>query len=412
MTPLRTLLLLLAACNGVAPSNKPACAGHGDFGYPLAVHEGCLVAASGAPVWLQGEAAWSLIVRLDDAELDRYLADRKSRGFNALLVNLLEHKFADAPPKDRAGNAPFVDKPFGTPNEAYFAHVDHVLERAKDFTILLAPAYLGHNGGDEGWYAEVVAAGGKAMNAYGKYLAERYRNTPNIIWVEGGDAPPMAAVVEIEALVDGLGTDHLHTAHSARGASALDDYDKPWLSINTTYSDCRRVAMNVEADARRPRVMPSFFIEGTYEGEGAPLSCTIAQAYRSLLSGAQGHVFGNKPMWLFDKGWPSALDSEGARAMQHLAELRRTYDLTGLQADLQHRIVGAYPHSVAAASNAHAVVAFVEQPSVIQIVALPWMATARWFDPATGETRVLGDYPAGESIGLNVQPGVLLVTVK
>ena len=407
MSPLRSLLVLLVACNGAAPSNKPACAGSGAPTFPLAVHDGCLVGANGQPAWLQGEAAWSMIVRLTDDELDRYLADRKARGFNTLLVNLLEHKFANEPPKDRAGNTPFVDKPFGTPNEAYFAHVDHVLERARDFTILLAPAYLGHDGGDEGWYVEITRAGPDAMRAYGKYLAARYKDVPNLVWVEGGDAPPMAAGPEIEALVDGLGTSHLHTAHSARGASALDDYDRPWLSINTTYSDCRRLAMNLDADTHRARVMPSFFIEGTYENEGAPLGCTIAQAYRAMLSGAAGHVFGNAPIWLFDKGWPAALDSEGSRAMQHLAELRAKYDLSGL-VPLN---VAAFPR-IAAAANAHAVIALVEKPTVLRF-SVPWLATARWFDPATGEARVIRDYAANEMIDLeNDRLAILLVTAK
>ena len=29
-------------------------------------------------------------------------------------------------------------------------------------------------------------------------------------------------------------------------------------------------------------------------------------------------MFGNKPIWSFDAGWPAALDSPGSRAMQHL----------------------------------------------------------------------------------------------
>src|SRR5258705_12645065 len=79
----------------------PDCAGSarsGPLQFPIKRAGACLVDAGGAPVWLHGEAAWSLLVRLDDAELDRYLAHRRARGVNALVVNLIEHKFADRAP--------------------------------------------------------------------------------------------------------------------------------------------------------------------------------------------------------------------------------------------------------------------------------------------------------------------------
>jgi hypothetical protein len=40
------------------------------------------------PVFITGEAAWSLIAQPSDSDVDTYLSDRASRGFNAIIVNL------------------------------------------------------------------------------------------------------------------------------------------------------------------------------------------------------------------------------------------------------------------------------------------------------------------------------------
>ena len=83
-----------------------------------------LVDQNGKPFFVSGEAAWSLIAQptLDDARA--YLNDRQAKGVDLLLVNLIEHKFADAAPADAAGDKPFGAKPFTGFNEAYFAHAD------------------------------------------------------------------------------------------------------------------------------------------------------------------------------------------------------------------------------------------------------------------------------------------------
>jgi len=386
---------LALSCGARGGATVPDCTSPGRVGalqFPLRRAGACLVDAGGAAVWLQGEAAWSLLVRLDDAEVDRYLADRRARGVNALVVNLIEHKFADHAPRNRAGDAPFTAPgDFATPSEPYFAHVDRVLSRAAaaGMVVLLAPAYLGDKGGDEGWYVEVRRNGPDKLRGYGRFLGARYKATPNLIWLEGGDTPPMAAGDEVDALVAGIreaDTVHLHAAHSARYRSALDDYDRPWLDLNTTYSDCEGHGRVLRRDATRRRSIPTLFVEGTYEGEKAELSCTISQAYRTLLAGATGHMFGNRPIWLFDPGWPAALDSPGSRAMQHLARLVATRGLYGLTPDFEGAIVSG--DGVAAArSRTGTTLAFVEAGPTKLRVAPRAGATSRrasWFDPATG----------------------------
>ncbi len=163
--------------------------------FPLHVDAGkrYLVDAQGNPFLLRGDAPWSLIVQLTNAEAEQYLEDRRQKGFNTVLVNLIEHQFSANPPKNVYGDAPFLTPgDFSTPNEAYFAHAAYVINLAaqKGMLVLLTPAYMGAGGGSEGWYQEMVANGTTKLSNYGTYLANRFRAYDNIVWVEGGDYNP------------------------------------------------------------------------------------------------------------------------------------------------------------------------------------------------------------------------------
>src|SRR5580765_888031 len=85
-----------------------------------------LVTQQGNPYLVQGDAAWSLISGLTNEEAERYLEDRKRKGFNSIIVNLIEHK--DRGPVNRFGEGPFTSHAdFTTPNEKYFEHADWVI---------------------------------------------------------------------------------------------------------------------------------------------------------------------------------------------------------------------------------------------------------------------------------------------
>ncbi len=160
--------------------------------FPLAKREGhrCLADQAGKDFLVQGDAAWSLLVQLPREDATAYLDDRARRGFNTLLVNLIEHHAARHPPRNAYGDLPFLEgATYERPNEKYFSHVDWVLQQAAErgFLVLLAPSYLGFEGGEEGWYKEMRAAGQATLRAYGRYLGTRYRNMANVVWVHGGD---------------------------------------------------------------------------------------------------------------------------------------------------------------------------------------------------------------------------------
>src|SRR5437763_2346573 len=62
-----------------------------------------LVDQKGQPFLVVGDSPWSLVAQPREADLDRYLDDRAKKGFNSLIVNLIEHKFGSNAPNTRAG---------------------------------------------------------------------------------------------------------------------------------------------------------------------------------------------------------------------------------------------------------------------------------------------------------------------
>ena len=124
---------------------------------------------SGTPFLLVGDTAWSLIAQLNDADIQRYLDDRVHRGFNAIIVNLIEHKFASHAPNNLAGVSPFLAPgDFAHPNPAYFdyAHAAVAEANRRGIAVFLCAAYLGWDGGDEGFFKDIKAAGPAALRQY------------------------------------------------------------------------------------------------------------------------------------------------------------------------------------------------------------------------------------------------------
>jgi Protein of unknown function (DUF4038)/Putative collagen-binding domain of a collagenase len=424
--------------------------------FPLVVEPGgrYLVDAAGTPFLVHGDAAWSLIADLTREEVDLYLDDRRARGFNTLLVNLIEHRFAANAPANAYGERPFLGRTFAVvaslaqwlpirfapyatslaslfadftaPNEAYFAHADWVLRRAAaaGFLVLLAPSYAGYDGGSQGWYRAMAANGPDRLRRYGAYLGRRYRDFTNILWVHGGDYdPPDKDLVRAIALgIRELDPRALHTAHGAPETSVTDSWrGEPWLQLGNvyTYGPVDAAALDIYA---RPRRRPFFLIESAYENEhGISERDLRTQAYQAVLCGAAGQIFGNNPVWHFNGPglhpspvtWRQALDSPGARSMSHLRELMATLPWWLLAPDLDNAFLvgGRGPE------NAHAVAARAADGS-FAIVYLPTRreitvdlaklagpeVVARWYDPADGRFFAVGGSPFPATGRRRLQP--------
>jgi uncharacterized protein DUF4038/collagenase-like protein with putative collagen-binding domain len=410
-----------------SPSTSTSTADPGEPAFPLHVDTSgrFLRDADEQPFLLHGDTAWSLIAQLRDEDVDRYLADRRERGFNTILVNLIEHEFASNAPANIYGDPPFeADGDFSRPNEAYFEHAESVLQRAQEqgFLVLLTPAYIGYRDSGEGFYDEMDAAGPEVLEGYGRYVAERFSGLDNIVWVQGGDDnPPDASLVDAIANgIEAVDPDALQTAHGAPETAAFDVVgERPWLDLNNiyTYKDVYPVAIEQFSADR----MPFFLLESTYENEhDATTELIRAQAYYALLAGAMGQVFGNNPIWHFDAPglfevdvtWQDALGEPGSQSMTHLRGLLDPLEWWKLDPDLDHRFLtddgdsGGTVGSIACDGSFGLVyVPAVEEVTVDLSTIEGDCITLRWYDPSAGTFTSAGQVTATDEPTVVTPPG-------
>jgi len=179
--------------SGLRAAQKASKAPASDLRLKISENGRYLVDQKGNPFLVVGDSPWSIIVQPDEKDREAYLADRERRGFNSIIVNLLEHKFCTSPPRTRSGLAPFSEPgDLSTPNEAYFDFAHQVVERAggHGMVVWLAPAYLGYGGGDEGFFQEIKAGGREKLHTYGRFVGKRFKDLPNLVWMLGGDYTP------------------------------------------------------------------------------------------------------------------------------------------------------------------------------------------------------------------------------
>jgi uncharacterized protein DUF4038/collagenase-like protein with putative collagen-binding domain len=429
--------LAASACILVlAPAWGQTCEGRSASGaspsFPLHVERGqhYLEDAGGKPFFMHGDTAWSLIAQTTREEADAYLRDRAARGFNTVLVNLLEHRFASNAPANAYGDEPFLMRgDYASPNEGYFDHAEWVVRRACDLgmLVLLAPSYLGGGGGPEGWYQEMKETGLGNLRRYGRFLGQRFGHLPNIVWVHGGDYNPPDKDL-VRAIVKGINDyapNAVHTAHTGVGASAAEYWSgEPWLSINSVYpsKDASLVYETSLAQHDYGEHMPFFLIEGMYENN--PWVCACAdnddpgadelgvrmQAYQAVLSGASGHVFGNNPIWHFDgpgwhpvpMSWQEELDSAGARSMGVLHDLVLSTQWWLLEPDMDDALLvggrGSSNLRAVAAEATDGSFALVYTPTARDLtvdltrLSAP-LVSARWHDPTSGQVAPVEGSP-------------------
>ena len=419
---LRTCLahvLILLACSAAALYAT-------DSPYPLKIgptHR-YFVDQNNRPFLVQGDSAWSLLVAATKEEAEQYLENRRRKGFNTIIVNLIEHKFPGS--TNRYGDDPFLVKgDFSTPNEKYFQHADWVIRKAgeKGIQVLLLPIFLGYKGTDAGWIEEALANGPEKCYAWGLFIGKRYKDFDNIMWMLGSDRRPGDAMKDVNAVVAGIKENdgrHLFTAQGPPEDSAVDTYgDTGWLQFNTTYT-YEVVHHKLISDYEYRPVLPYVLVEATYEGEYNATPVQVRrQAYWAILCGATGQFMGNYPLWGFYPGWQAAMDATASRDMVHLLRLfqsRRWYDLvpdlsgstkvhdSPGAANLTRGVVtggigevNGFDYVAAArTSDSATVMAYLPSTRTVTVEMLEIsgsQAKVWWFNPRTGSATASGEFP-------------------
>jgi hypothetical protein len=394
----------------------------GGYTYPLSVGptNRYLIDQTGKPFLMVGDAVWSLIAQLTDGDAETYFATRQTQGFTLAMVNLIEHKFSTAAPKNAYGQPPFTGRVFSTPNDAYFSHVDAVVRSAAShgIVVMLDVIYLGASCSNEGWCAEVKAATTADMTAYGTYLGNRYQSFDNIIWQIGGDTDPGVVAPKLTALVNGIlsaDTRHPFAAHNGSWETGVDPWGSAaWLTLNDVYTYSTTLYANVLAAYNRTPVKPVFLIEAKYENEtewNVTQPQLRSQFYWTLLSGGFGQVYGNCPVWNFDapghgaycpqSGWKAQLTSQGARNMQSAAAVVGARHWWTLVPDAGHAVLtagfgsGTTYATTAYASDGSTALAYLPTSRAVTVSGSRLTGasmTVTWYNPATGVATPLGSF--------------------
>lgn len=389
----------------------------------------------GVPFLIKGEAAWLALANLTEAEQETYLADRAARGFNLIEVMLTNHAYTRSPnpvpPANRHGEQPFrLPGDLSTPDDAYFDRAVAFVDRAAShgIAVLLAPNYLGFDGGEEGWWQTLLAPPNtrEVCARFGTYLGKRFRDRRNLLWLAGGDfSPPSGSEGEARhaAIIDGIRaagatqpwTGHWNLYHLG-GISTDQRRLAPLMDLNGVYQYAQPYRYALRAyDVEPPR--PVFLLESTYEHEH-PIGNT--QPFRkawwwTMLSGATGVVWSNFFLWRCESArgtygadygdtdhavssWRAELDSTGTRQIVLLHRFFEGLPWSRLVPSGRSGVDGVASgqqsgqgHIAAAGTREHDLLVAYVPPTgsdrrrfSLDLSKLVGPATARWFDPVGG----------------------------
>lgn len=313
-----------------------------------------LETSAGVPWQMRGDSPWELPVKLQDADVASYFANRQAKGFNTGLMELItvQTSWAPSAPANAYGELPFTGTPFQSSlNTAYWNRIRSNLQRAADanFVVQAVPCYIGFEGGDEGWWDQMVAAGASNVQAYAAAVASYIGDFDNIIWVNGGDWYPTSNFNLITAVANGIlsvDTRHLITTHWARQSSGTDNGPYSWLTLNSSYPSQATVSSLVLSTFQNNTPLPTYMIEGNYEGSfggGPTLNAkdVRVESWQACLQGGRSDNYGNHTIWPFLTGWQTAMNSDGAVSLGVMHAFMDTISWWLLMPDASNQMVQA-----------------------------------------------------------------------
>jgi len=408
---------------------------HGDL--KVSENKRFIVHADGTPFFWLGDTAWELFHRLNRQEVDNYLENRRQRRFTVIqAVALAEMDGLNAP--NAYGQRPLIDKDPTKPNEAYFKHVDYVVNKAQDKGIYIGMLPTWGSNWNKKWGVGPEVFTPANAEVYGQWLGSRYKDKPNIIWILGGDRPIENDTHRqiIRAMAQGLrkgdGGRHLITFHPPGGSgSAQWFHDEDWLDFNMRQNG--HVAEftgrydQTRVDYDRTPIKPVLDGEPLYEDhpvsfDAKKLGHSVAAdvrrpLYWDLFSGAFGHTYGHHSVWQMwqpDRDpinnplmpWYDAINQPGAAQMQHaraLLESRpfltRIPDQSVIVTDrVPTSVPGAGRYQFVATRDGSSSYAMVYSPigrafKVRMDVISGSNVKAWWFNPRTGQASEIGTFP-------------------
>ena len=293
-------------------------------------------------------------------------------------------------------------------------------------------------GGDKvtkGWGEGPVVFDSINAYIYGKWIGNRYKNEPNIIWILGGDRPAKTDKDDWRpiwrAMAKGITEATLHqcfiTYHPWGGTNSTSQWihNETWLDMNMFQSghggghdvDCWDL---VTRDRNYLPHKPTLDGEPNYEDHpvnpwpkwnpdnGYYRDYDVRkQTYRSVFAGACGVTYGHHAVWQFmsareeainypDRGWINAMDRPGAYQVGYLRKLiesrpmlQRIPDSTLIIAGQGEK--GEHIEAFHAADNSYAMIYLpVGKAITINAGKMANKLAAWWFNPKDDTTQSIG----------------------
>lgn len=385
--------------------------------------------------WL-GDTGWLMFNRLDRKEIEKYIEDRKEKGFNVIQAMVLHSLDGKNVYGDSALVKQNVAEPVLTEGNKYkdsiqydfWDHIDFALKTAEKNGIYMAMVPV--------WGGNIKNVTVDQAKSYAKFLAERYKKYPNVIWVNGGDTFGNEYADVWNALGETLheyNPDKLITFHP-RGRTQSSDWfhDKDWLSFNMFQSGHRRYDQDdteknygednwkyVQVDYHLKPVKPTLDGEPSYEGIPQGLHDTLQPfwkakdvrryAYWSVFAGAAGFTYGHSAVMQMHrpqdgkgaygnkKYWYDALDDPGATEMKYLKKLMLSHPYFSrkpdsmLVADQGER----YDYQPATSGDGYSMIyTYNGRPITINANSLKFdNFSAKWYNPRNGEEKQITNIP-------------------
>ena len=393
-----------------------------------------LIHDNGKPFFWLGNTSWLMPERLTRDEIEFYLTKEHEAGYNVEQIQVLNATPTFNIYGMQANDESFDMQKFSKKDQyGYWEHLDYIVDFAASQGIYIAMDCI--------WGSQINKMTPEKAAKYGKFLGERYKNKPNIIWMIGGDILGDKGTASWDALARAIrkaDPNHVMTFHPrGRTTSARWFADREWMDFHMFQSGHRRYGQrngdgdytikdNTEEDNWR-------YVELTWEGnelkpviDGEPSYEDIPQglhdfsaprwmdydvrryAYWAVFAGCFGHTYGHNSIMQFmkpgllgsfgaEKPWWDAMKDPGYGQMKFLKWLILTFPFEERIAD-QSIIAGQngerYDRNIATRGNDYLLVYnYSGKPMQIDLTKISGQKKNVWvMNPADGTLKFLGEY--------------------
>ena len=393
-----------------------------------------LVHENGQPFFWMGNTSWLMPERLNRDEVEFFLTREREEGYNVEQIQVLcaiptYNVFGQQANDETFNFAPYTKAGI----YGYWDHLDYIVNMAEANGIYIAMDCI--------WGSQISKMDEKKATLYGKFLGERYKDKPNIIWMIGGDIMGDKGTASSDALARAIkkaDPNHLMTFHPrGRTTSAWWYNDREWLDFNMFQSGHRRYGQRngdgdytikenteednwryVEMSFEKSPLKPVIDGEPSYEDIPQGLHDFSAPrwqdydvrryAYWAVFARCFGHTYGHNSIMQFmrpgvlgsfgaEKAWWDAMKDPGYQQMKYMKWLMLTFPFTDRIGD-QSIVAGQngerYERVIATRGTDYMLVYnYSGKPMKIDLTKISGEKKDAWvMNPSDGTLKYLGEY--------------------